>query len=72
MSLCAPFYKPLYGGELVISLYFQEVSKVLIGPDHSASGVMLKDGTEVHCKAVLSNATPHVTFKHLTPQVITL
>lgn len=42
---------------------------MLIGPDHIANGVVLKDGTEVHSKVVLSNATPYVTFKHLTPQV---
>ncbi|KAF5910232.1 pyridine nucleotide-disulfide oxidoreductase domain-containing protein 2-like [Clarias magur] len=46
----------------------QEVSQVLIGPDNIAEGVVLKDGTEVHSKVVLSNATPYVTFKHLTPQ----
>ncbi|XP_060781877.1 pyridine nucleotide-disulfide oxidoreductase domain-containing protein 2 [Neoarius graeffei] len=46
----------------------QEVSQVLIGPGHTANGVVLKDGTEVHSKVVLSNATPYVTFKHLTPQ----
>ncbi|XP_076831699.1 pyridine nucleotide-disulfide oxidoreductase domain-containing protein 2 isoform X2 [Brachyhypopomus gauderio] len=46
----------------------QEVVQVLIGPDHSAMGVVLKDGTEVRSKVVLSNATPYVTFKKLTPQ----
>ncbi|XP_047668398.1 pyridine nucleotide-disulfide oxidoreductase domain-containing protein 2 [Tachysurus fulvidraco] len=46
----------------------KEVRQVLIGPDHIANGVVLKDGTEVHSKVVLSNATPYVTFKHLTPQ----
>ncbi|KAM9476416.1 pyridine nucleotide-disulfide oxidoreductase domain-containing protein 2 isoform 2-T2 [Clarias gariepinus] len=46
----------------------REVRQVLIGPDHMAKGVVLKDGTEVHSKVVLSNATPYVTFKHLTPQ----
>ncbi|KAI5606326.1 pyridine nucleotide-disulfide oxidoreductase domain-containing protein 2, partial [Silurus asotus] len=46
----------------------KEVSKVLIGSGHTANGVVLKDGTEVHSKVVLSNATPYVTFKHLTPQ----
>ncbi|KAI5108078.1 pyridine nucleotide-disulfide oxidoreductase domain-containing protein 2, partial [Silurus meridionalis] len=46
----------------------KEVSKVLIGSGHIANGVVLKDGTEVHSKVVLSNATPYVTFKHLTPQ----
>ncbi|MCI4376442.1 hypothetical protein PGIGA_G00188460 [Pangasianodon gigas] len=46
----------------------KEVSQVLIGPGHIANGVVLKDGNEVHSKVVLSNATPYVTFKHLTPQ----
>ncbi|XP_053477209.1 pyridine nucleotide-disulfide oxidoreductase domain-containing protein 2 isoform X1 [Ictalurus furcatus] len=46
----------------------QEVSQILVGPDHTAKGVVLKDGTEVHSKVVLSNATPYATFKHLTPQ----
>ncbi|XP_017579800.1 pyridine nucleotide-disulfide oxidoreductase domain-containing protein 2 [Pygocentrus nattereri] len=46
----------------------QEVGQVLIGPDGSAKGVVMKDGTEVHSKVVLSNATPHVTFRQLTPQ----
>ncbi|XP_062852233.1 pyridine nucleotide-disulfide oxidoreductase domain-containing protein 2 [Trichomycterus rosablanca] len=46
----------------------QEVNQILIGPDHTAKGVVLKDGTEVRSKVVLSNATPYVTFKKLTPQ----
>ncbi|KAG7261793.1 hypothetical protein CRUP_030645 [Coryphaenoides rupestris] len=36
--------------------------------DGVAKGVVLKDGVEIHSKVVLSNATPHVTFKKLTPQ----
>uniref|UniRef100_A0A8C1W8P5 Pyridine nucleotide-disulfide oxidoreductase domain-containing protein 2 n=1 Tax=Cyprinus carpio TaxID=7962 RepID=A0A8C1W8P5_CYPCA len=36
--------------------------------DGSAKGVVLTDGTEVHSKVVLSNATPYITFKQLTPQ----
>ena len=47
----------------------QDVAQVLVGSDGSAKGVVLKDGTEVHSKFVLSNATPYVTFKNLTPQV---
>uniref|UniRef100_A0A8B9LEZ4 Pyridine nucleotide-disulfide oxidoreductase domain-containing protein 2 n=1 Tax=Astyanax mexicanus TaxID=7994 RepID=A0A8B9LEZ4_ASTMX len=46
----------------------QEVGQVLIGADGTAKGVVLKDGTEVRSKVVLSNATPHVTFRKLTPQ----
>lgn len=41
-----------------------------MGSDGAAKGVVLKDGTEIHSKVVLSNATPYVTFKNLTPQVI--
>uniref|UniRef100_A0A671KKQ8 Pyridine nucleotide-disulfide oxidoreductase domain-containing protein 2 n=1 Tax=Sinocyclocheilus anshuiensis TaxID=1608454 RepID=A0A671KKQ8_9TELE len=43
-------------------------NRVLIGQDGSAKGVVLTDGTEVHSKVVLSNATPYITFKQLTPQ----
>lgn len=48
----------------------QDVGQVLVGPDGAAGGVVLKDGTEIHSKVVLSNATPYVTFKNLMPQVI--
>ncbi|XP_062318904.1 pyridine nucleotide-disulfide oxidoreductase domain-containing protein 2 isoform X1 [Osmerus eperlanus] len=46
----------------------QNVQQVLVGADGSARGVVLQDGTEVHSKVVLSNATPYLTFKHLAPQ----
>lgn len=49
---------------------WQDVGQVLVGSDGAAKGVVLKDGTEIHSKVVLSNATPYITFKHLTPQVI--
>ncbi|KAL0964619.1 hypothetical protein UPYG_G00326530 [Umbra pygmaea] len=45
-----------------------DVHQVLVASDGSAKGVVLKDGTEIHSRVVLSNATPHVTFKTLTPQ----
>ncbi|TRY84079.1 hypothetical protein DNTS_008926 [Danionella cerebrum] len=45
-----------------------EAEQVLIAPDGSVKGVVLTDGTEVHSKVVLSNATPYVTFKRLIPQ----
>lgn len=48
---------------------WQDVDQVLIGSDLAAKGVVLKDGTEIHSKVVLSNATPRVTFRKLTPQV---
>lgn len=46
----------------------KEVEQVLVGSDGTAKGVVLKDGTEIQSRVVLSNATPHVTFKNLTPQ----
>lgn len=51
--------------------HLQDVKQVLIGQDGSAKGIILTDGTEVHSKVVLSNATPYITFKQLTPQVQT-
>uniref|UniRef100_A0A8C3PT95 Pyridine nucleotide-disulfide oxidoreductase domain-containing protein 2 n=1 Tax=Calidris pygmaea TaxID=425635 RepID=A0A8C3PT95_9CHAR len=44
------------------------VSRVLLGKDGRAQGVVLQDGTEVRSKLVLSNASPHITFLELTPQ----
>ncbi|XP_033880184.2 pyridine nucleotide-disulfide oxidoreductase domain-containing protein 2 isoform X1 [Acipenser ruthenus] len=44
------------------------VKQILVGEDRRARGVALEDGTEIRSKLVLSNATPHVTFRHLTPQ----
>ncbi|XP_068183250.1 pyridine nucleotide-disulfide oxidoreductase domain-containing protein 2-like [Antennarius striatus] len=46
----------------------KDVGQVLVGSDGITQGVVLKDGTEIHSKVVLSNATPYVTFKNLTPQ----
>uniref|UniRef100_A0A3B4B966 Pyridine nucleotide-disulfide oxidoreductase domain-containing protein 2 n=1 Tax=Periophthalmus magnuspinnatus TaxID=409849 RepID=A0A3B4B966_9GOBI len=46
----------------------KEVEQVLIDPNGAAKGVVLKDGTEICSKVVLSNATPYVTYKNLTPQ----
>ncbi|XP_068183248.1 pyridine nucleotide-disulfide oxidoreductase domain-containing protein 2-like [Antennarius striatus] len=46
----------------------KDVGQVLVGSDGAAEGVVLKDGTEIQSKVVLSNATPYVTFKNLTPQ----
>ncbi|KAK9964155.1 hypothetical protein ABG768_005353 [Culter alburnus] len=46
----------------------RDVERVLIGQDGCAKGVVLTDGTEVRSKVVLSNATPYITFKQLTPQ----
>lgn len=46
----------------------KEVEQVLVDSNNTAKGVVLKDGTEIHSKVVLSNATAYVTFKNLTPQ----
>ncbi|XP_047458126.1 pyridine nucleotide-disulfide oxidoreductase domain-containing protein 2 [Mugil cephalus] len=46
----------------------KDVGQILVGSDGVTKGVALKDGTEIHSKVVLSNATPYVTFKNLTPQ----
>ncbi|KAM6916161.1 pyridine nucleotide-disulfide oxidoreductase domain-containing protein 2 [Xenentodon cancila] len=46
----------------------KDVGQILVGSGGSARGVALKDGTEIRSEVVLSNATPYVTFKNLTPQ----
>lgn len=46
----------------------KEVEQVLVDSNSTAKGVVLKDGTEIYSKVVLSNATAYVTFKNLTPQ----
>uniref|UniRef100_A0A8C1QNP0 Pyridine nucleotide-disulphide oxidoreductase domain 2 n=1 Tax=Cyprinus carpio TaxID=7962 RepID=A0A8C1QNP0_CYPCA len=38
--------------------------------EEGVTGIILTDGTEVHSKVVLSNATPYITFKQLTPKLI--
>uniref|UniRef100_A0A4W3HGZ5 Pyridine nucleotide-disulphide oxidoreductase domain 2 n=1 Tax=Callorhinchus milii TaxID=7868 RepID=A0A4W3HGZ5_CALMI len=44
------------------------VRSIVVDSTGAANGVVLKDGTEIRSKVVLSNATPHVTFLQLTPQ----
>ncbi|XP_040217217.1 pyridine nucleotide-disulfide oxidoreductase domain-containing protein 2 isoform X2 [Rana temporaria] len=44
------------------------VEKILVDNNGKAYGVVLQDGTEVHSRLVLSNASPHHTFLSLTPQ----
>ncbi|XP_041476921.1 pyridine nucleotide-disulfide oxidoreductase domain-containing protein 2-like [Lytechinus variegatus] len=46
------------------------VSSLLISDDDRACGVVLKDGTEIKSKMVLSNATPKITFLDLIPSGI--
>lgn len=43
------------------------VSSIIV-ENNEARGVVLEDGTEIKAKAVLSNATPKVTFLDLLPQ----
>ena len=40
-----------------------------VGRRRKVCGVKLDDGTEIQAKAVLSNATPKVTFFDLLPNV---
>ena len=52
----------------VVCVCSQAVSQILVG-DGRAVGVRLEDGTEVLASAVLSNATPKVTFLDLLEEV---
>ncbi|KAF7219983.1 pyridine nucleotide-disulfide oxidoreductase domain 2 [Nothobranchius furzeri] len=54
-----------YGADIFTE---KDVEQILVGSDGAAKGVILKDGTEILSKVVLSSATPYVTFKGLTPQ----
>lgn len=83
---CGHFHRKGYFGRLFCFLHlilqfnwnkkkinlfpWQEVEQILVGSDGAARGVVLKEGTEIHSKVVLSNATPYVTFSKLTPQVL--
>lgn len=50
-------------------LYFlQPVKEILIEND-AVKGVLLEDGKEISAKAVISNATPKVTFLDLIQEV---
>ncbi|XP_045709681.1 pyridine nucleotide-disulfide oxidoreductase domain-containing protein 2 [Phyllostomus hastatus] len=44
------------------------VAKVQVSSGGSVQGVVLRDGSEVRSKVVLSNASPQITFLKLTPQ----
>ncbi|XP_061914158.1 pyridine nucleotide-disulfide oxidoreductase domain-containing protein 2 [Entelurus aequoreus] len=54
-----------YGADIFTE---KDVEQVLVDSRGAAKGVALKDGMEIHSRIVLSNATPYVTFKNLTPQ----
>ncbi|XP_077469432.1 pyridine nucleotide-disulfide oxidoreductase domain-containing protein 2 [Stigmatopora argus] len=54
-----------YGADIFTE---KDVEHIVVDPDGSAKGVVLKDGVEIRSGVVLSNATPYVTFKSLTPQ----
>lgn len=47
----------------------QPVARILTSGDRKACGVVLDDGTEIKAKAVLSNATPKVTYFDLLSKV---
>ncbi|XP_069610106.1 pyridine nucleotide-disulfide oxidoreductase domain-containing protein 2 [Ranitomeya imitator] len=44
------------------------VEQILVDDKGKAAGVVLQDGTEIHSRVVLSNATPHLTFLSMTPK----
>ena len=44
------------------------VKRILV-ENGTAKGVLLEDGSEIHAETVLSNATPHVTFRELLDEV---
>ncbi|KAM9327115.1 pyridine nucleotide-disulfide oxidoreductase domain-containing protein 2 [Gastrophryne carolinensis] len=46
----------------------KEVKQILVDGNGKAYGVVLQDGTEVHSRLVLSNASPHHTFLNLSPK----
>ncbi|CAJ0951836.1 unnamed protein product [Ranitomeya imitator] len=45
------------------------VEQILVDDKGKAAGVVLQDGTEIHSRVVLSNATPHLTFLSMTPKI---
>ncbi|KAM6563216.1 hypothetical protein CsatB_023214 [Cannabis sativa] len=47
-----------------------EVKQLLVDDSGRANGILLADGTSVRSSIVLSNATPHRTFKELTPNQV--
>ncbi|XP_069835026.1 pyridine nucleotide-disulfide oxidoreductase domain-containing protein 2 [Dendropsophus ebraccatus] len=44
------------------------VQQIMVDDRGKAIGVVLEDGTEIHSRLVLSNATPHRTFLSMTPK----
>jgi len=49
----------------------QPVQKILVRNSGTVEGVLLEDGTEIHSKLVLSNATAKITFIDLLDKVST-
>ena len=45
------------------------MAEILTRSGNAVAGVRLEDGSEVRATAVLSNATPKVTFMDLLPEV---
>lgn len=54
-----------FGATLVTNVEVNQISLKEHYSGHLAIGVVLNDGTEVKAKAILSNATPYVTFQKL-------
>lgn len=50
-------------------MYTQPVQQITVDSDGKATGVALKDGTEIKARVVLSNATPKVTYLDLLEKV---
>ncbi len=50
--------------------FFQPANHIITKGEET-TGVVLEDGTEVHAKVILSNATPKVTLMDLLPKVCT-
>ena len=48
----------------------QEVSQICTNRDGAAIGVTTKDGREINANAILSNATPQITYQHLLPDEV--
>ena len=56
-------------GYFNIVTHFQPVANILMRGGNTVAGVVLEDGSEVKANAVLSNATPKVTYLDLLPKV---
>lgn len=69
--LCTDSVSVTLGHIVLRYCYFllQPVTRILTSGGRKACGVLLDDGTEIKAKAVLSNATPKVTYFDLLSKV---